>query len=140
MLRAERLEFLLPGRQGLLLAGVEANVAVTVAEVGVYVVLLDPTLDDLGTLIADLEDRAQAIFADILANLLQVMADTRHDLPAVATGAAEAEVAPFQHDDVGNALLRQFQRGIDTGEAPPYHHNVGLDIRLEHGEAEVVFL
>ncbi len=131
--RAERPEFLFPGLQGLRLACVEAHVAVAVAEVGVDGVLLDTALDDVGAEVADLEDRPQAVLADILADLLQVVADAGHDLPAVAPGTAEAEVAGLQHDDVGDAVLGQLKRGVDPGEAAADHHHVGVQVGFQGG-------
>ncbi|MCY1184607.1 hypothetical protein D9M73_253160 [compost metagenome] len=68
------------------------------------------------------------------------MADAGHDLPAVAPGAAEAQVARFQHDDVGDAFLGQLQRGVDAGEATADHDDVGLQIGFQRREAEVVLL
>ncbi len=99
------LELLFPGTQGLLLPGVEAHVAVAMAEVSVDVVAGDALLDDVGAKVADFEDLPQAVLAHVLLDLLQVVADAGHDLAAVATGTAKAEVPGFQHYDVGDALF-----------------------------------
>ncbi|MCY1401136.1 hypothetical protein D9M71_162480 [compost metagenome] len=128
LVRGELLELALPGAQGLLLAGVEAHVAVAVAEVGVDGVLVDTRLDDLRALVADLEDATQTVLADVALDRLEVVADAGHHLAAVASGAAEADVAAFQHDDVGDAFLGQLERGVDAGEAAADHHDVRFEI------------
>ncbi|MNN55316.1 hypothetical protein D3C81_1701860 [compost metagenome] len=68
------------------------------------------------------------------------MADARHDLPAVAPGAAIAQIAGFEHDNVGHALFRQLQRGVDAGEPAADDHDIGLDVAFQGGEAQVVLL
>ena len=119
VLLVDGLEVLFPGAQGLFLTGIEAHVAITVAEVGIDGVTGDAFLDDAGTQLADLEDLAQALVADAGLDLLEVMADAGHDLSAVAPGAAEAQVAGFEHYDVGDAFFRELQGSIDAGKPPP---------------------
>ena len=77
--------------------------------------------------------------ADVLADLLQVVADAGHDLPAVAPGTAEAEVAGLQHDDVGDAVLGQLKRGVDPGEAAADHHHVGVQVGFQGGKDSSYF-
>ena len=60
------------------------------------------------------------VLADVLADLLQVVADAGM-ICLVAPGTA-AEVAGLQHDDVGDAVLSQLRRGVDPGEAAADHH------------------
>ena len=92
-----------------------------------------------GAQLADFKDLAQAFFAHVLLDLLQVVADARHDLPAIAASAAKAQVARFQHDDIGDAFFGEFQRGIDAGETAANHHNIRFHILFKGREAEVVF-
>lgn len=88
------------------------------AEVRVDVVLGNAVLDDVGAQVADLEDLSQAVFAHILLDLLQVMADARHDLPAIAAGAAKAQVARLQHNNVGDTFSAS-SRAVLMPEKPP---------------------
>ena len=110
------------------------------AKVRVDVVLGDAVLDDVGAQVADLEHLAQAVFAHVLLDLLQVMADACHDLPAVAARAAKAQVARFKHHNVGDAFFRQLKGRVDPGKAAADDHDVRVDILFQGGEAEVVFL
>ncbi|MCY1186567.1 hypothetical protein D9M73_274500 [compost metagenome] len=110
------------------------------AEVGIDGVAGDALLDDAGAQFADFEDVLHALVADAAADLFQVVADARHDLPAVAPGAAIAQVAGFEHDNVGHALFRQLQRGVDAGEPAADDHDIGLDVAFQGGEAQVVLL
>ncbi|MNH16246.1 hypothetical protein D3C79_758780 [compost metagenome] len=139
VLGIDRLEVLFPGAQGLFLAGIEAHVAVAMAEVGIDGVLGNALLDDVGTQVADLEDLPQAIVADVLLDLLQVVTDAGHDLPAVAPGAAKAQVAGFEHDDVGDAFFRQLQGRVDPGKAAADDDHVGVHVLFQGREAQVVF-
>ena len=140
VLGIDRLEVLLPGAQGFFLAGVEAHVAIAVAEVCVDRVLGDAILDDASTQLADFKDLAQPLLAHLLLDFLQVVADPRHDLATVAARAAEAQVAGFQHHDIGDAFFGEFECGIDPRKATANHHDIRFHVLLECGEAEVVFL
>lgn len=110
------------------------------AEVGVDGIFGDAVLDDAGAQLADFKDLAQAFVTDLLLDLFQVMADPRHDLPAIAARATEAQVARLKHHDVGDAFFGEFQRGVDAGETTTNHHHVGVYVLFEGREAEVVFL
>ena len=140
MLAVDRLEVFFPGPQGLFLTGVEAHIAVAMAEIGVDVVLGDPVFDDVGAQVTDLEHLAQAVFADVLLDFLQVVADAGHDLPAIAPGAAKAQVAGLEHDDVGDALFGQLQRRVDAGKPATDDDHVRVFIVFQGREAQVVFL
>ncbi len=136
----DRLEVLFPGPQGLFLTAVEAHVAVTVAKIGIDGVARDALLDDAGAELADFEDLLQALVADTAPDLFQIVADARHDLPTVAPGAPETQVAGLEHDDIGDAFLCQFQGGVDPREAAADDHDIRFDVALQRGKAQVVFL
>ncbi|MNE70799.1 hypothetical protein D3C80_1666210 [compost metagenome] len=108
------------------------------AEVGVDGVAGDARLDDAGAQFAEREDFLQALVADTASDLLQVMADARHDLPAVAPGAAETQVAGFEHDDVGHTFFGQFQRRVDAGKPTTDDHHIRLDVMFQSGVVQVV--
>ncbi|EEF24534.1 conserved hypothetical protein [Ricinus communis] len=140
VLRVQRLEVLFPRAQRLALARVEAHVAVAAAKVGHDAVFVDAVLDDVGAQVADLEDRAHAVFADVLPDLVQVVADAGHDLAAVAARPAEAEIARLQQGDVLETLFRQLECRVDAAESAADDDDVDVDVLLEAGEAEIVLL
>src|SRR5690606_14355909 len=117
--------------------GVEAHVAVAVTEISVDTVLLDARLDDLRALIADLEDAAQAVLADVRLDRFQIVADAGHHLTTVAAAATKTKVAGFKHDYIGDALLRQLERGVDAGEAAADHHDVRFEVGLQRRETQL---
>lgn len=139
LLRCYRLELLQPAAQGLLLARVAAEIAIAEAEVGVDIIFLDALADNAGAEVADFEDGFQPGRANVALDLLQIVADAGHHLAAVAPGAAVAQIAAFENGDVGDALLRQLQRGVDAGEAAADDHHVDVQILFQRREAQIVF-
>jgi hypothetical protein len=49
-----------------------------------------------------------------------------HDLPTITPGAAKAQVASFEHNHIGDASLRQLQRGVDTRETAT--DDIGINV------------
>ena len=109
------------------------------AEVGVNRVFGDAVLDDPGAQLADFKDLAQAFVAYLLLDLFQVVADPRHDLPAIAARATKAQVARFQHHNIGDAFFSEFQRGVYAGETAANHYHIRFHVLFEGWETEVVF-
>ena len=133
------LEFLLPCPQRVLLARVEGEIAVVVAEIGVDAVARDALLDDARAEIGDLEQGLEARSADVLLHRLDIVTNAGHYLATVAPGAAIAEMTRLQHDDIADALLGELERGVDAGKAAADHHHVGIEILHQPGKREVVF-
>ncbi|MNH56894.1 hypothetical protein D3C73_86610 [compost metagenome] len=72
-------------------------------------------------------------------DFFQIVTDTGHHLPAVAAGAAVAQVAPFEYGDIGDAALSQLQGSIDAGETTADDHHVNVQIFFQRRKAQIVF-
>ncbi|MNI32746.1 hypothetical protein D3C73_866680 [compost metagenome] len=137
-IRRDRLKLLQPTAQGFLLTRIAAEVAVAKAKISIDLVFFDTFANDPGAEIADFEDGFQPGRADVTFDLLQIVADAGHHLPAVASGAAVAQMAAFQNSDIGDAPFRQLQRGVDAGEATADDHHVNVQIFFQRREAQIV--
>src|SRR5471030_2441348 len=82
--RPQRLEVLLPVAQRLCLTRVIGHVPVSAAEICVDVVLRNALAHDLRSEIAERQNRTQALLTYVVFDRTEIVADARHDLPAIA--------------------------------------------------------
>jgi len=93
---------------------VESSKHAAVFQVAPNVVAGDPIADDPSAFKCHFADQLGGRLADAALNAVEVSAVAVDDLPAVATGCAEANLHGFQNGDA-EALLEQEQGSGQTG-------------------------